>query len=124
MRLAIVRLLRSVPSLPASTTTRGGGGGGGDVLDRAAVYVTPLSWITGRKELMDYFTQFGQVENVHLTFNHTTGVHGGYAVVQFAHANDAQRVIAIGKHAIDHVEATVRAHSVTVRRPLRGRGAG
>ncbi|CAN7997528.1 unnamed protein product, partial [Ixodes hexagonus] len=47
------------------------------------VFVGNLSWTVGRKELRDYFSQFGYVASSNVVFNKETGMSKGFGFVVF-----------------------------------------
>ncbi|KRZ07340.1 Paired box protein Pax-9 [Trichinella zimbabwensis] len=65
------------------------------------IYVSSLSWITGKAQLYNYFKQFGYVTNVYIPYNKKTGLSNNYALVRFRSENAVQNVLQHGKHEID-----------------------
>ena len=57
------------------------------------LFVGNLSYQTGENDLQDYFAQAGAVTSVNLMLDKTTGKSRGFAFVEFADAEAAQRVI-------------------------------
>ncbi|CAN7998181.1 unnamed protein product [Ixodes pacificus] len=47
------------------------------------VFVGNLSWTVGRRELRDYFSQFGYVTSSNVVFNKETGMSKGFGFVVF-----------------------------------------
>jgi RNA recognition motif-containing protein len=57
------------------------------------LFVGNLSYQTGEKDLQDYFAQAGMVTSVNLMLDKTTGKSRGFAFVEFADAEVAQRAV-------------------------------
>jgi RNA recognition motif-containing protein len=57
------------------------------------LFVGNLSYQTGENDLQDYFAQAGAVTSVNLMLDRTTGKSRGFAFVEFADAEGAQRAI-------------------------------
>ena len=57
------------------------------------LFVGNLSYQTGENDLQDYFAQAGAVTSVNLMLDKTTGKSRGFAFVEFAEADAAQRAI-------------------------------
>ena len=57
------------------------------------LFVGNLSYQTGENDLQDYFAQAGNVTSVNLMLDKTTGKSRGFAFVEFADAEAAQRAI-------------------------------
>ena len=57
------------------------------------LFVGNLSYQTGENDLQDYFAQAGAVTSVNLMLDKTTGKSRGFAFVEFADAEAAQRAI-------------------------------
>jgi cold-inducible RNA-binding protein len=57
------------------------------------LFIGNLSYQTGENDLQDYFAQAGAVTSVNLMLDKTTGKSRGFAFVEFADAEAAQRAI-------------------------------
>jgi len=57
------------------------------------LFVGNLSYQTGENDLQDYFAQAGAVTSVNLMLDKITGKSRGFAFVEFADAEAAQRAI-------------------------------
>ncbi len=57
------------------------------------LFVGNLSYQTGENDLQDYFAQAGAVNSVNLMLDKVTGKSRGFAFVEFADAEAAQRAI-------------------------------
>jgi RNA recognition motif-containing protein len=57
------------------------------------LFVGNLSYQTGENDLQDYFAQAGTVNSVNLMLDKDTGKSRGFAFVEFANAEAAQRAI-------------------------------
>ncbi|CAI4223444.1 unnamed protein product [Auanema sp. JU1783] len=65
------------------------------------VYLTHVKWVTGRNQLENYFSRFGQVKAVNMFFDAETGLHRGFASVTFETKESASRAMALRPHIID-----------------------
>uniref|UniRef100_A0A0N4Z8Q8 RRM domain-containing protein n=1 Tax=Parastrongyloides trichosuri TaxID=131310 RepID=A0A0N4Z8Q8_PARTI len=68
---------------------------------KKVVYLTHVKWVTGRGQIEKYFSRFGKVEDVSLFFDPDTGLHRGYASVEFQKPESALEVIQKRPHVID-----------------------
>ena len=57
------------------------------------LFVGNLSYQTGENDLQEYFAQAGTVTSVNLVLDKTTGKSRGFAFVEFADAEAAQRAV-------------------------------
>jgi len=57
------------------------------------LFVGNLSYQTGENDLQDYFAQAGAVTSVNLMLDKATGKSRGFAFVEFATPEDAQKAI-------------------------------
>lgn len=57
------------------------------------LFVGNLSYQTGENDLQEYFAQAGTVTSVNLMLDKTTGKSRGFAFVEFADAEAAQRAV-------------------------------
>ncbi len=77
------------------------------------LFVGNLSYQTGENDLQDYFNQAGAVKSVNLMLDKMTGKSRGFAFVEFASAEDAQKAI----DQFHNKEFQGRAITVNVARP-------
>jgi RNA recognition motif-containing protein len=63
------------------------------VMSQARLFVGNLSFQTGENDLQDYFAQAGAVNSVNLMLDKMTGKSRGFAFVEFATAEEAQKAI-------------------------------
>lgn len=70
-------------------------------LTERAICVVGLPWITGSKELMNYFQQFGPVIKSNVVFDRDTGLNKGYGFVYFENPESIQTVFQKQDHLID-----------------------
>ena len=77
------------------------------------LFVGNLSYQTGENDLQDYFTQAGAVTSVNLMLDRITGKSRGFAFVEFAEAEAAQRAI----EQFHNKEFQGRALTINVARP-------
>ncbi len=62
-------------------------------MSQARLFVGNLSFQTGENDLQDYFAQAGAVNSVNLMLDKMTGKSRGFAFVEFATAEEAQKAI-------------------------------
>jgi cold-inducible RNA-binding protein len=62
-------------------------------MSQSRLFVGNLSYQTGENELQDYFAQAGAVTSVNLMLDKMTGKSRGFAFVEYASAEDAQKAI-------------------------------
>ena len=62
-------------------------------MSQARLFVGNLSFQTGENDLQDYFAQAGAVTSVNLMLDKMTGRSRGFAFVEFATAEEAQKAI-------------------------------
>ena len=62
-------------------------------MSQARLFVGNLSFQTGENDLQDYFAQAGAVTSVNLMLDKMTGRSRGFAFVEFASAEEAQKAI-------------------------------
>lgn len=62
-------------------------------MSQARLFVGNLSFQTGENDLQDYFAQAGAVTSVNLMLDKMSGRSRGFAFVEFASAEEAQKAI-------------------------------
>ena len=62
-------------------------------MSQARLFVGNLSFQTGENDLQDYFAQAGAVTSVNLMLDKMSGRSRGFAFVEFANAEEAQKAI-------------------------------
>ena len=62
-------------------------------MNASRLFVGNLSFQTGENDLQDYFAQAGAVTSVNLMLDKATGKSRGFAFVEFATAEEAQKAI-------------------------------
>lgn len=62
-------------------------------MSQARLFVGNLSYQTGENDLQDYFAQAGAVTSVNLMLDKMTGRSRGFAFVEFATSEEAQKAI-------------------------------
>lgn len=77
------------------------------------LFVGNLSYQTGENDLQDYFAQAGTVTSVNLMLDKTTGKSRGFAFVEFADAESAQRAV----EQLHNKEFQGRQLTINVARP-------
>ncbi|KAK6756374.1 hypothetical protein RB195_014656 [Necator americanus] len=65
------------------------------------VYLTHVKWVTGKHQLQNYFSRYGQVRSVNMFFDAETGLHRGFASVTFEHPESATKAMQHRPHVID-----------------------
>lgn len=77
------------------------------------LFVGNLSYQTGENDLQDYFAQAGAVTSVNLMMDKMSGKSRGFAFVEFANADDANRAI----EQFHNKEFQGRSLTVNIARP-------
>ena len=77
------------------------------------LFVGNLSYQTGENDLQDYFSQAGAVTSVNLMMDKMTGKSRGFAFVEFANPDEANRAI----EQFHNKEFQGRALTVNIARP-------
>jgi len=77
------------------------------------LFVGNLSYQTGENDLQDYFAQAGTVTSVNLMLDKATGKSRGFAFIEFATAEEAQKAI----EQFHDKDFQGRAITVNVARP-------
>ncbi len=62
-------------------------------MSQSRLFVGNLSYQTGENELQDYFAQVGAVTSVNLMLDKVTGKSRGFAFVEFATPEEAQKAV-------------------------------
>ena len=86
-------------------------------MSQARLFVGNLSFQTGENDLQDYFAQAGAVTSVNLMLDKMTGRSRGFAFVEFATAEEAQKAI----EQFHDKDFQGRKITVTVARPREDR---
>ena len=81
------------------------------------LFVGNLSYQTGENDLQDYFAHAGAVTSVNLMLDRATGKSRGFAFVEFADAEAAQRAI----EQLHNKEFQGRQLTVNIARPREDR---
>jgi len=82
-------------------------------MSQSRLFVGNLSYQTGEKDLQDHFAQAGAVTTVNLMLDKATGKSRGFAFVEFATAEEAQKAI----EQFHNKEFQGRAITVNIARP-------
>ena len=82
-------------------------------MSQSRLFVGNLSYQTGENELQDYFAQAGAVTSVNLMLDKVTGKSRGFAFVEFATPEEAQKAV----EQFHNKEFQGRALTVNVARP-------
>ncbi|HZT22930.1 MAG TPA: RNA-binding protein [Verrucomicrobiae bacterium] len=82
-------------------------------MSQCRLFVGNLSYQTGENDLQDYFAQAGAVTSVNLILDRNTGKSRGFAFVEYATPEEAQKAIA----QFHNKEFQGRAITVNIARP-------
>jgi cold-inducible RNA-binding protein len=82
-------------------------------MNQNRLFVGNLSYQTGENDLQDYFAQAGAVTSVNLMLDKTTGKSRGFAFVEFATPEEAQKAV----EQFHNKEFQGRALTVNIARP-------
>jgi cold-inducible RNA-binding protein len=82
-------------------------------MSQARLFVGNLSYQTGENDLQDYFAQAGAVTSVNLMLDKATGKSRGFAFVEFATPEEANRAI----EQFHNKEFQGRSLTVNIARP-------
>ena len=82
-------------------------------MSQSRLFVGNLSYQTGENDLQDYFAQAGAVTSVNLMLDKVTGKSRGFAFVEFATPEEAQKAI----EQFHNKEFQGRALTVNIARP-------
>jgi RNA recognition motif-containing protein len=83
------------------------------------LFVGNLSYQTGENDLQDYFSQIGPVTSVNLMMDKVTGKSRGFAFIEFATADEANRAV----EEFHNKEFQGRSLTVNIARPREDRPA-
>lgn len=89
-------------------------------MSQSRLFVGNLSYQTGENDLQDYFAQVGAVTSVNLMMDKVTGKSRGFAFVEYASAEDAQKAI----EQYHNKDFQGRSITVNVARPREERPRG
>jgi cold-inducible RNA-binding protein len=82
-------------------------------MNQNRLFVGNLSFQTGENDLMDYFTQAGMVTSINVMVDKMTGRSRGFAFVEFASADEANKAV----EQFHNKEFQGRALTVNVAKP-------
>ena len=86
-------------------------------MNEARLFVGNLSYQTTDKDLQDFFSQAGVVNNVNLVLDKVTGRSRGFAFVEFATREEAQKAVEL----FNGKEFQGRPLTVNIARPMTDR---
>jgi RNA recognition motif-containing protein len=87
-------------------------------MNQNRLFVGNLSYQTMENDLQDYFSQVGVVTSVNLMLDKMTGKSRGFAFVEFATAEEANKAV----EQLHNKEFQGRALTVNIARPREDRG--
>jgi RNA recognition motif-containing protein len=87
-------------------------------MNQNRLFVGNLSYQTADTDLQDYFSQAGAVTSVNMMFDKVTGKSRGFAFVEFATSEEANKAV----EQFHNKEFQGRALTVNVARPREERG--
>src|SRR5215510_4037935 len=82
-------------------------------MNQSRLFVGNLSYQTGENDLQDYFSQAGAVTSVNIMLDKMTGKSRGFAFVEFASLDEANKAI----EQFHNKEFQGRALTVNIARP-------
>lgn len=68
--------------------------------DDKKLFVGGLGRTISEKELREYFTQYGEIENINIKTDPMSGQSRGFAFIQFVNAKTVDDLLAAGDHFI------------------------
>src|SRR5947207_9268958 len=77
------------------------------------LFVGNLSWQTAENDLQDYFAQAGAINSVNLMLDKVTGKSRGFAFIEFASAEEANKAV----EQFNNKDFQGRALTVNIARP-------
>jgi len=89
-------------------------------MNQNRLFVGNLSYETADTDLQDYFSQAGAVTSVAVMFDKMTGKSRGFAFIEFATPEDANKAV----EQFHNKEFQGRALTVNIARPREERGGG
>jgi cold-inducible RNA-binding protein len=89
-------------------------------MNQNRLFVGNLSYQTADTDLQDYFSQAGAVTSVNLMFDKMTGKSRGFAFVEFATPEEANKAV----EQFHNKEFQGRALTVNIAKPREERGVG
>lgn len=89
-------------------------------MNQNRLFVGNLSYQTADNDLQDYFSQAGAVTSVNVMFDKMTGKSRGFAFVEFATPEEANKAV----EQFHNKEFQGRALTVNIARPREERGGG
>lgn len=89
-------------------------------MNQNRLFVGNLSYQTADTDLQDYFAQAGAVTSVNVMFDKMTGKSRGFAFVEFATSEEANKAV----EQFHNKEFQGRALTVNIARPREERGGG
>ncbi|XP_067123831.1 SRA stem-loop-interacting RNA-binding protein, mitochondrial-like [Centruroides vittatus] len=72
------------------------------------VFVSNLPWTIGRRELKDYFSQFGYVNSSHVIFDSETGMSKGFGFIVFGNKEAFVNATKQTTHQLEHSTINVQ----------------
>ncbi|CAD5215527.1 unnamed protein product [Bursaphelenchus xylophilus] len=67
----------------------------------STIHLTHVKWITGKRQLKNYFSKFGSIKEVQLFYDPKCGLHKGFGNVVFDSPQGMMKAIQHKPHVID-----------------------
>lgn len=74
----------------------------------ARLYVGNLPWTVGHRQLKEYFSQFGPVQNARVVFDRSTGLSKCYGFIEFVSPSSAADATNKQVHTLEGLKLTVQ----------------
>ncbi|KAM7367507.1 hypothetical protein PAMP_013799 [Pampus punctatissimus] len=71
------------------------------------IFVSKIPWTLARKEMKQYFGQFGQLKKCYFPFDTETGFHKGYCWIRFVTEEGLNNALEKDNHVVEGTELLV-----------------
>lgn len=72
-----------------------------DTVDSLTLFVSNLPWTISKRELQNYFTQFGPISSADVVFNDKSGLSRGYGYVSYQFTQSYVKALQAKNHMLD-----------------------
>ncbi|XP_055305905.1 heterogeneous nuclear ribonucleoprotein A/B-like [Sitodiplosis mosellana] len=69
--------------------------------DSLTLFVANLPWTVSKRELQNYFTQFGPVSSADVVFNEKTGLSRGFGYVTYSFTKSYVKALQVKNHMLE-----------------------